>query len=173
MSVRVDVRDLVDQPGSSREVIVEEPVPGLRTELAHVPDDSPVRGELLMESVVEGILISGPISARMDVSCARCLKPIQGELLVQVQELFSPRAEPDDDEYPLADGQVDLEPMIRDAVVPSMPYAPLCRPDCLGLCERCGGDRNMEECRCEPEPDARWAPLLELRLPDRLGPTEN
>ena len=40
-----------------------------------------------------------------------------------------------------------------------LPFAPLCRPDCAGLCERCGGDRNLGECSCEQEIDARWAPL--------------
>ena len=84
---------------------------------------------------------------------------------VPVQELFAPGAEPDDEhEYPLVEGHLDLEPMIRDAVVPSLPFAPLCRPDCLGLCERCGGDRNLGECSCPPETDPRWSPLLDLNL---------
>jgi uncharacterized protein len=61
--------------------------------------------------------------------------------------------------------------MIRDAVVPAMPFAPLCRPDCQGLCERCGGDRNSAECVCPPEIDSRWAPLASLRLPDDDGPS--
>jgi uncharacterized protein len=46
----------------------------------------------------------------------------------------------------------------------AMPFAPLCGPDCLGLCERCGGDRNLGECACEPEPDPRWEGLAGLEL---------
>jgi uncharacterized protein len=64
----------------------------------------------------------------------------------------------------VSDGGLDLEPMIRDAVILSMPFAPLCRPSCLGLCERCGADRNLGECACGPVVEDAWAPLLDLRL---------
>ena len=60
------------------------------------------------------------------------------------------------------EGFVDLEPMIRDNVVPSFPFAPLHAPDCLGLCARCGGDRNLGECTCEEPVDDRWAALAGL-----------
>src|SRR5439155_14718691 len=72
----------------------------------------------------------------------------------------------EDDEYPITEGTIDLEPLIRDAVLLMVPFAPLCTPQCLGLCERCGGDRNLGECSCGPEPDARWEALATLRFPD-------
>lgn len=164
MTVQVDVRDLVRRPGASRTVEVAEPVDGLRTELAFVPEGRPVRARLLMESVVEGVLASGPLSGLMVVRCARCLASSERPFLVETQELFATGAGATDDEYPLVDGIVDVEPMIRDAVLLAMPMAPLCRPDCLGLCPRCGGDRNLGECACEPEVDARWAALSGLRI---------
>ena len=130
-------------------------------------------GDLLLESVVEGILVTGPLVGSMLLTCARCLRPFQAEFRLDVQELFAPGAEQDDDEYPLEEGVLDLEPMIRDAVMLAMPFAPLCKPDCLGLCPRCGGDRNVGECRCPPEVDERWSPLLGLDLATCLGsPTE-
>jgi uncharacterized protein len=135
----VDVRDLLGQPGSSRQVQVADRIEGLATELAEVP--SPVRVDVLLESVVEGILVS-----------------------VQVTELFAPAPAEEDDAYPLREGTIDLEPMVRDAVVLSMPFSPLCRHDCLGLCERCGGDRNLGECTCPPATDPRWAALEGLEL---------
>ncbi len=167
MSIPLDVRDLVGQPGATRHVRVDEPVEGLRTELARVPDDLPLDAELLLESVVEGILASGEVSGTYALTCARCLTPVEQPFRLPVQELFA--ADPllaDADGYPIAEGQIDLEPMIRDAVVLAMPYAPLCRPDCLGICERCGGNRNDGECTCAPEVDERWAPLATLVLPD-------
>ncbi len=167
MTVAVDVRDLLGHPGSHRTVRVEEPVDGLRTELALVPEDRPVQAELLMESVVEGILASGPVEGTMALTCARCLKPFEAPFRVEVRELFSPEATPEDDEeYPVEEGFVDLEPLIRDNVVPSMPFAPLCREDCLGLCQRCGGDRNLGECTCAEQADPRWSALLRFELPD-------
>jgi uncharacterized protein len=158
----VDVRDLLGQPGSSRQVQVADRIEGLATELAEVP--SPVRLDVLLESVVEGILVSGPVSGRMAFRCARCLKPFSQGFSVQVTELFAPAPAEEDDAYPLREGTIDLEPMVRDAVVLSMPFSPLCRHDCLGLCERCGGDRNLGECTCPPATDPRWAALEGLEL---------
>lgn len=168
MTVVIDVRDLVRAPGSSRPVQIDEPVEGLSTELARVPEDSPVHGELVVESLVEGLMVSGPLSGVMTLSCARCLKPFDWPFTLEVHEIFAPGATGQDDEYPIEDGQVDLEPMIRDAVILAMPFAPLCRQDCRGLCERCGGDRNLGECSCGPEADPRWTALsgLELRIDD-------
>jgi uncharacterized protein len=158
----VDVRDLLGKPGSSRRVKVAEPVDGLATELAEVP--APVRVDVLLESVVEGILVSGPVSGRMTFRCARCIKAFDRGFRVEVTELYAPGAAPQDDEYPLGEGSIDLEPMVRDAVVLSMPFSPLCKDDCLGLCERCGGDRNLDECHCPPPVDPRWAALEGLEL---------
>jgi uncharacterized protein len=157
----IDVRDLLDHPGASRAVRVEEPVPDLRIELAAVPDDAPVEGEFLLESVVEGILISGRLAGRMALSCARCLRPFESGFEVEVRELFAGDVPPGGDEYPLEpQGSIDVEPMVRDAVMLAMPFSPLCRPDCLGLCERCGGDRNAGECTCPASAaDPRWAAL--------------
>ncbi|TMK86320.1 MAG: DUF177 domain-containing protein [Actinobacteria bacterium] len=166
MTVPIDVRDLLGHPGASRTVHVGEPVAGLATQVASVPEDRPVAGDLLFESVIEGLLVSGSLEGTMALVCARCLKPIESAFRIDVQELFAPGATPTDDEYPVTDGSVDLEPMIRDAVVLAMPFAPLCRPDCQGLCERCGGDRNLGECACPPETDSRWSALLELNFSD-------
>jgi uncharacterized protein len=155
----IDVRDLLEQPGSARSAPIHEAVEGMRTELAVVPDDAPIDGELLLESVVEGILVSGRLSGHMEFTCARCLKAFDGDFEVEVSELFAREPDPDDYELPV-EGAIDPEPMVRDAVVLSMPFSPLCRPNCLGLCERCGGDRNLGECTCPPEAaDPRWAGL--------------
>jgi uncharacterized protein len=163
--LEIDVRDLVRHPGASRQVRVDEPLGGLDTELAHVPPDRAVEADLLFEGVVEGVLVSGPVTGTMRVECARCLRPVEMPFEISVQELFVTGARPEDDEYPLVEGAVHLEQMIRDAVVMAMPFAPLCRPECMGLCPRCGGDRNLGECRCGPEMDERWAALSNLNLP--------
>jgi uncharacterized protein len=160
----VDVRDLLARPGASRELRLARAIRGLHTELAEVPPDAPVKLELLLESLVEGILVSGPISGKIAYRCARCLKPFSADFRLDVSELFAREATEEDDEYPLTEGTIDLEPMIRDAVVLSMPFSPLCRPDCLGLCERCGGDRNLGECTCPLRSDPRWGVLDSLDI---------
>jgi uncharacterized protein len=160
----IDVRDLLDSPGSSRQVHLAERFDDLEGELAEVSPEAPIRIDVLLESVLEGILVSGPLSGRIDYRCARCLKPFSGDFRVEVTELFSLQADDNDDDYPVREGSIDLEPMVRDSVLLAMPFSPLCRQDCLGLCERCGGDRNLGECSCPPAVDPRWEPLSQLRL---------
>jgi uncharacterized protein len=169
----IDVRDLLERPGSARRVRVEEPVEGLQTELAAVRPEAPIEGELTLESVVEGIFVTGSVGGRMTLRCARCLKEFEAEFDVAMNELYVREPGPEDD-YALADDlTLDPEPMVRDAVVLQMPFSPLCKPDCLGLCERCGGDRNLGECTCGPDVDPRWSALEALFADDATDPTND
>ena len=165
----IDVRDLLESPGSSRTVQVDEPVPGLRTELADVPDDEPIEGELTLESVVDGIYVHGGVHGRMHMRCARCLKDFEQPFEVRMDELYAREPRPEDD-YALApDLTLDPEPMVRDAVVLEMPFSPLHSPDCQGICPICGGDRNLGECPGHDQADPRWSALdalLDVDLPD-------
>jgi uncharacterized protein len=155
----IDVRDLLEHPGASRTVRVREPVPGLRTELAAVPEDVPIEGDLTLESVVEGIYVTGSFGGKMTLVCARCLTEFEHGFDVDVRELVAREPGPEDDYALDPDLTLDPEPIVRDAVVLQMPFSPLCRPDCLGLCEICGGDRNLGECPGHEATDPRWAAL--------------
>lgn len=163
----IDVRDLLDHPGTSRTVHVSEPIEGLHTELADVPGDAPLAGDLQLESVVQGIFVTGSVGGRMRLRCARCLKEFEHDFDLQLNELFAREPGPEDDYGLAGDFTLDPEPMVRDAIVLSMPFAPICRPGCLGLCERCGGDRNLGECSCTRTVDPRWAALEALFEDDR------
>lgn len=156
----IDVRDLLERPGTSKTIRVDEAIEGLHMELADVPEDTPLAGDLVLESVVEGVYVSGSVAGTMKLRCARCLEEFQQDFDVQVSELYAREPGPEDD-YALApDLTLDPEPMVRDAVVLSVPFSPLCTPGCLGLCARCGGDRNLGGCTCaEPSADPRWAGL--------------
>src|SRR5206468_3337520 len=99
--IEIDVRDLVGHPGSSRTVRVDEPVEGLEVGLAAVPADAPIEGELLLESVVEGIFVTGPLHGSMRMSCARCLKSFEQRFDLEVGELFAAEVVAEGDEYPL------------------------------------------------------------------------
>ena len=172
----IDVRDLLERPGASRTIHVLEPVPDLRTELADVPDDAPIEGDLTLESVVEGIYVTGSFEGRMTLRCARCLREFDRGFDVDVNELVAREPSPEDDYALEPDLTLDPEPMVRDAVVLEMPFSPLCRPDCLGLCEVCGGDRNLGECPGHVAVDPRWAALEGLfevtDTPDTVGDDE-
>lgn len=160
----IDVRDLVGRPGVWRSEQVSGTIDDLETELAGLPADTPVTADLILESLAEGILASGRLRGVLSLRCARCLKAFEEELTVEVRELFAPFPHEDSDEYPLEpEGFLDPDQMIRDLVGVELPFAPVCRPDCRGLCGRCGGDLNLGECTCtEPDIDPRWADLGEL-----------
>jgi uncharacterized protein len=155
----IDVRDLLENPGSARTVHVDEVVPGLHTELADVPEDQPIEGDLTLESIVEGIYVRGNVAGRFAMRCARCLKEFTRDFELGLEEVVARDPGPEDDYGLAADLTLDPEPMVRDAVVLEMPFSPLCRPDCLGLCPVCGGDRNLGECPGHDTPDPRWAAL--------------
>lgn len=155
----IDVRDLLEHPGASKTVHVDESVPGLRTELVDVPDDAPLEGDLTLESVVDGIYVHGSVNGRMRMRCARCLKEFDVPFDVAMNELFAREPGPEDDYALDPDLSLDPEPMVRDAVVLEMPFSPLHSPDCKGICPICGGDRNLGECPGHEETDPRWAAL--------------
>jgi uncharacterized protein len=166
----INVHDLLGRPGATRRTDVHGTIDALATELVSVPDDAPLGGSLLLESLIEGILVTGAITGTWTVRCARCLTERTQPFSVEVSELFVPAGtvDPDDDEddrYELADDTIDLDQVVRDVVGVEMPFAPLCRPDCKGLCPICGGNRNDGECPGHETIDPRFAVLADL-LPD-------
>jgi uncharacterized protein len=160
----IDVRDLVGRPGIWRSEQVSGTIDDLATELAGLSEDTPVTADLTLESLDEGILASGRLEGVLSLRCARCLKDFERGITVELRELFVPFPHEDSDEYPLdPDGFLDPDQMIRDAIGVELPFAPVCRPDCRGLCGRCGGDLNVGECTCsEPDIDPRWDGLEAL-----------
>jgi uncharacterized protein len=127
-----------------------------------VPAGAEVEADVVLESIVGGVSVSGTVRAEWTGICRRCLEPAAGSLVLAVREHFTEGGD-GEETYPLREGEVDLEPMVRDAVLLELPQAPLCRPGCLGLCPVCGADRNVEQCDCEPPADPRWAALDALR----------
>jgi uncharacterized protein len=163
----IDVHDLVGHPGDSRLQVLDGTLQGLATELVAVPDDRPIHAELLLESVVEGILVTGRASGTWVTRCARCLTTSELSFDVAVSAMFVREPDEEADEYPL-EPELHLDPdqLLRDAIGVEMPFSPLCRPDCQGLCEVCGGNRNLDECPGHDTIDPRFAALSDLTFPD-------
>ncbi|MDE3087498.1 MAG: DUF177 domain-containing protein [Acidobacteriota bacterium] len=136
---------------------------------SRVPEGSEVEADVVLESVMGGLSVAGTVRAPWVGTCRRCLEPAGGVLELPVREHFTEEGD-GEETYRLDDGEADLEPMVRDAVLLELPQAPLCRPDCQGLCPTCGANRNLEACDCAPVRDDRWAALDALRVPDAAGP---
>jgi uncharacterized protein len=136
-----------------------------------VPEGSDIELDLRLESVVEGVLVSGEARAQVTGECARCLDPIGFDLEVDVQELFVYPGEDADDETGRLEGELlDLEPALRDAVVFALPFAPVCRENCPGLCPECGERlADVGPTHHHDAVDPRWAALGTLK---ELGTTD-
>lgn len=160
------VVDILGRPGEYRDFRIRAPLPGAGTALAHLAA-SPVEAGLRAESVVEGVLITGDARADVTFECSRCLTEFPSEVAVDLCELFAgPGHEPgpDEDAYEVRGTEVDLEPMLRDALVLALPLNPVCSLDCKGYCAGCGQNLNEGECTCASDDvDPRWAGLEALR----------
>jgi len=143
---------------------IAEAPSGLGIEVIEVPPGSPIDFNLRLEAVVEGVLVTGTAVVQLRGSCARCLDEVSSTEEFDIQELFCyPDKELDDDEASRIEGDlIDLEPVLRDAVVLNLPFTPLCRPDCAGLCPDCGANLNADPEHGHAEPiDPRWTSLEE------------
>jgi len=144
----------------------------LGIEVLGVAEGSPVDLDLRLEAVMEGVLVTGTASAAVVGECARCLEPISDEIEVRFQELFVYDQDVDPDEElevsKLQDDLVDLEPLLRDAVVLALPFQPLCEDDCPGLCVECGARLKDDPGHTHGEPvDPRWSALAALTEPEQ------
>ena len=151
--------------GTVRRELRQAPIDDLAAMGSAVPEGADVSVEVTLSSYPGGVMASGTVAAPWTGECRRCGGPVGGEVRAEVRERYvaASETEVDDEAYPLADDELDLEPLARDAVLLELPLAPLCAPDCLGLCPQCGINRNEEACTCEQPVDPRWSALDALR----------
>src|SRR6516225_6565224 len=173
-----DMRTLGRQAGSAKAQQLTVPAPDdMRLELARVPVGAEMALDVRFEAVTEGVLVTGSATAPLAGECARCLAPLATTVTASYTELylytrdrhdkhdrFDENTEQDDEELHLDGDLLDLEPVLRDAVVLALPMSPLCREDCPGLCVECGvplADAGPDHGH-EDAPDPRWAGLKQF-----------
>lgn len=163
------VKDLGRSPGSMR--TLEEHIAAPKdfgAVLIGVQEGSDMELDLKLEAVHEGILVSGTVSVAVTGECGRCLDPIAYDLDVNVQELFYYEdtelleEEEQDEQRRVERDFIDLEPALRDAVVTALPFQPVCREDCQGLCPECGIRLEEDPGHHHEVVDPRWAALAGL-----------
>lgn len=169
----VGVTELRRRPGTRRHVHVAAPLEGLTTSTARVEPSSDVVLDGVLEAVEGGITLTGTVRAEWTAECRRCLEAVVGAVEVEVSEVFEANPTPGET-YPIDGDHLDLEPVLRDAVLLELPLAPLCREDCRGPApeqfptgsgadadEGTGGEDEGDRPR-----DPRWAALDVLRQDD-------
>lgn len=156
----VKVHDLINKPGQMREFELDFTLEEKMGEgSASVAAGAKLELDLRLESVHEGILATGDIFTSALTECSRCLDPMKLEVEVDFQELFAYSGSSEDDLL-VQDDSIDLDPVIRDAVVLSLPFQPVCSPDCTGLCAECGAKLAENPGHAhEAAIDSRWSEL--------------
>ncbi|MGW7356671.1 YceD family protein [Streptomyces sp. NPDC054802] len=183
-----DTHELGRRPGALQRIsrTVDAPKDLGIADVVGVPEGAPVELDLRLESVMEGVLVTGTARASAEGECVRCLEPLRHEVAADFQELFTypdaddrgRTAEPvdgeeDEDRLFIEDGLFDLEPVLRDAVVLALPMQPVCRETCEGLCPQCGVRLDENPDHHHDAVDIRWAALQGLAETIQDGEKDN
>ncbi len=168
--MRYNVSQLLkENTGGVRHYLVDEDVTGL--DPAIVPCDL-LHGEVDLLRTPRGILVTGTMATRVEMSCSRCLEPIEVALVITIEEEFQPTIDvisgrqlpmEEEDQALWIDAHhiLDLTEVVRQDLLLALPAHPLCRETCAGLCPQCGQNWNEGPCDCQPDHlDLRWSALL-------------
>ena len=127
------------------------------------------------KDIVADIRLRGKFAGRFEVPCARCVEPVEIPIESEFDLIFRPAVadtEPTERSITAPETEIGyyqgdsllLEDVLREQVLLSLPVRTLCKPDCKGLCPRCGQNRNSQDCSCDEGPsDPRWEALSGLR----------
>lgn len=124
----------------------------------------PLEYRLTAQASSRRILASGELSCKLRLLCSRCLAPIDETFDIPFEEQFQvmrdgdPEPDEEDDFIPVTGEKIDLRPFMEEDLIVHLPLAPLCGPDCKGLCPECGTNRNEQSCDCKTD---RIDPRLE------------
>jgi uncharacterized protein len=161
--LRVNAAELLRRPGSEKHLELVLPVSDLDLHDERFRGDDEVAVRLRLESLTDGIVVAGEVTAPWHGICRRCAVATGGEVCCEVHELYQ-EVLTDPDAFELRGDQLDLEPMVREVLLLDAPSSPLCRDDCAGLCPTCGAPLDRSSCSCaDRAPDPRWAALDQLR----------
>lgn len=158
----VNVVELLRWPGTTKDVDVNVARADFDFGDERIVDE-PVEVRMHLESLSNGVTVSGTAFATYSGECRRCLTPIREKMSVEISELYQQVVE-DPDAYAIENDQINLLPMVRENLLLAIPVGPLCAEDCPGLCPHCGADLKMGSCGCNVEViDPRWAALEALK----------
>ncbi|MEO8024844.1 MAG: DUF177 domain-containing protein [Bryobacteraceae bacterium] len=128
----------------------------------------------LLSHSEDGIHLQGALDVTMEADCDRCLEPATFPVTAELNLYYKPASETDEDEEAELDegeaeiafyegGGIELNDVLREQILLTLPFKRICKEDCLGICPECGQIRNQVECGCEQKiVDPRWSALKEI-----------
>lgn len=160
-SLPISVTEVRRTPGSRKPVTRTLVAKGLALSDVGVVDGTDIVLDGTLESISEGVVLTGTVAVPWAGSCRRCLRDITGTAAVDVREIYE--ADPTDGEtWPMANEQIDVGPLLHDTALLGLPLAPLCADDCRGPAPEqfpAGVADDAADAEDDVTPDPRWAAL--------------
>lgn len=164
----ISVVEIRRRPGSRMPVHKELEAHGLALPDVRVPDGGEVSFEGELESIFEGVVLTGTAEVPWEGECRRCLREVAGVATLEVREVWATKPT-DGETWPLEHDHVDLGPLLHDLALLALPLAPLCAEDCLGPAPDAfpttvAGTLDEDDDAERAPRDPRWAALDDLDL---------
>ena len=156
---------IIDCPGASLPFSTSVDLSDLQYGQCY-PVSEPVQISGMVRNTAGVLVMTGNISTTIHGICDRCATAFDQDILIPVDVVLvtelSNEENEDETVFPLEGDSADLEEIVRTIFVLNLDSKLLCKPDCKGLCCRCGKNLNFESCICEKELDPRFAALKQL-----------
>ena len=159
----INIIEMTRRAGTLKNIEITIPVSTFDFADKRLDDATEIEIALQLESINGGIIVQGTVAGQSQLLCGRCLRTIEYANVASIDELYQ-RVPDNPDAYPIEGESLDLQPMVREMVLLSLPDTPLCKADCPGLCPQCGADLQSAPCGCQAQRfGERWAILDQLR----------
>lgn len=159
----INIIEMTRRAGTLKDIEITIPVSTFDFADKRLNDETEIEIALQLESINGGIIVQGTVTGQSRLLCGRCLRNIEYANVASIDEMYQ-RVPDNPDAYPIVGESLDLQPMVREMVLLSLPDTPLCKADCPGLCPQCGADLQSAPCGCQAQRfDERWAILDQLR----------
>ncbi|URZ16167.1 YceD family protein [Clostridium felsineum] len=160
----LDVSDLITKKVSKKFVDMKLELTNFKfdSEEYKILEPLTLKGQLLMDGSI--VTLSAEVKGTVELTCSRCLKKFPYNINLEIEEKFTDNPENKDDEVIFINNyEVDVNEIVENNIILSLPMKKLCREDCKGLCPMCGTDLNISKCNCHEENiDPRFAKLKDL-----------
>ena len=125
-----------------------------------------VKGKVINSTGIVSLIAKAEFT--LNLTCDRCAAPFSRDFSIPVEHILVTETndETNDDFIVIDSFHYDLEPLVTEDIVLTLPTKVLCKEDCLGICHRCGKDLNNGSCDCGKEYDSRWDALLNFTQED-------
>ncbi|HHU89531.1 MAG TPA: DUF177 domain-containing protein [Clostridiaceae bacterium] len=151
--MKLDITSIIKNNGGTISIQLEEALEDLKTSLGTVSFTSPVSFTGSITNNNGMLKLTGRAKLVYSTVCDRCAGRIEREHIVDIDEEIIEKEETDldleDDRFTYSGNSLDLDKVLADCVLTSIPMTQVCSEDCQGLCPLCGAEISEKGCNCE------------------------